>query len=453
MANSEKSNLVYILTDQWRAKATGYNGDPNAITPNIDRLAAESIDFANAIGTSPVCTPARAILLTGRYPTTNGMFMNDIPLSPDEESIGKAFRANGYDTAYIGKWHVDGHGRASYIPPERRQGFDYWKVLECTHSYQNSEYYDGDDTEIKIWPGYDAFAQAEDACDYIKRHTDNPFFLVLSLGPPHFPHHNAPKEYQAMFWPESVTFSPNVVFDDSEFEAHTRKEAAGYYSHIAALDKCVGDVVEALKTNGLKENTILIFASDYGEMMGSHNRSPFVKQIFWDESCRVPFLLRYPPLTAERENCKVMTPLGTVDIMPTLLSLCGLEIPKPVEGTDLSACVRDGVEIEDHAALYMSVSPFARQNYLDPAYRAVRTDRHTFVRTSDDEIFFFDDVEDPYQLRNLADDPEAADLRDGLEQELKRQLERIGDDFREKEYYLEKWGYEVNEEGYVPYTR
>ena len=451
MANSEKSNLVYILTDQWRAKATGYNGDPNAITPNIDRLAAESIDFANA--TSPVCTPARAILLTGRYPTTNGMFMNDIPLSPDEESIGKAFRANGYDTAYIGKWHVDGHGRASYIPPERRQGFDYWKVLECTHSYQNSEYYDGDDTEIKIWPGYDAFAQAEDACDYIKRHTDNPFFLVLSLGPPHFPHHNAPKEYQAMFWPESVTFSPNVVFDDSEFEAHTRKEAAGYYSHIAALDKCVGDVVEALKTNGLKENTILIFASDHGEMMGSHNRSPFVKQIFWDESCRVPFLLRYPPLTAERENCKVMTPLGTVDIMPTLLSLCGLEIPKPVEGTDLSACVRDGVEIEDHAALYMSVSPFARQNYLDPAYRAVRTDRHTFVRTSDDEIFFFDDVEDPYQLRNLADDPEAADLRDGLEQELKRQLERIGDDFREKEYYLEKWGYEVNEEGYVPYTR
>ena len=256
-----------------------------------------------------------------------------------------------------------------------------------------------------------------------------------------------------MFWPESVTFSPNVVFDDSEFEAHTRKEAAGYYSHIAALDKCVGDVVEALKTNGLKENTILIFASDHGEMMGSHNRSPFVKQIFWDESCRVPFLLRYPPLTAERENCKVMTPLGTVDIMPTLLSLCGLEIPKPVEGTDLSACVRDGVEIEDHAALYMSVSPFARQNYLDPAYRAVRTDRHTFVRTSDDEIFFFDDVEDPYQLRNLADDPEAADLRDGLEQELKRQLERIGDDFREKEYYLEKWGYEVNEEGYVPYTR
>ena len=91
MPEYDTHNLVYILTDQWRAKATGYIGDPNAITPNIDRLAAEALDFANAIGTSPVCTPARAALLTGRFPTATGMFMNDVPLSPDEQSIGKVF--------------------------------------------------------------------------------------------------------------------------------------------------------------------------------------------------------------------------------------------------------------------------------------------------------------------------------------------------------------------------
>ena len=305
---------------------------------------------------------------------------------------------------------MDGHGRARYIPPARRQGFDYWKVLECTHDYQNSEYYDGDDAEIKTWSGYDAFAQTDDACAYINQHTENPFFLVLSLGPPHFPHHNAPKEQQQKFTPEAITFSPNVVFDDAEFddaefEAFTRKEAAGYYAHIAALDQCVGDVVEALKANDLTEDTLLIFASDHGEMMGSHNRKPFIKQIFWDESCRVPFLLRYPPLTAAQQNRKVMTPLGTVDIMPTLLSLCGLEIPAPVEGDDLSACIRDQVELEDHVALYMSVSPFSGGNYLDPAYRAVRTNRHTFVRTSEEGYYLFDDVEDPYQLKNLADTP------------------------------------------------
>ena len=192
MSGGERPNVVYILTDQWRAKATGYNGDPNALTPNIDRLASESVSFANAIATSPVCTPARAALLTGRYPTTTGMFMNDLPLPPDEEGIGKAFKEAGYDTAYIGKWHVDGHGRASYIPPERRQGFDYWKVLECTHDYQNSEYYDGDDPERRTWPGYDAFAQTGDACAYVKQREEKPFFLVLSLGPPHFPPRQRP---------------------------------------------------------------------------------------------------------------------------------------------------------------------------------------------------------------------------------------------------------------------
>jgi len=453
MTVAEKPNVVYILTDQWRAKATGYNGDPNAVTPNIDRLAAESLDFTNAIGTSPVCTPARAALLTGRFPTTTGMFMNDIPLSPDEQSIGKAFKAGGYDTAYIGKWHVDGYGRASYIPPERRQGFDYWKVLECTHDYQNSEYYDGNDPTLKVWPGYDAFSQTDDACEYIRQDRENSFFLTLSLGPPHFPHNNAPEDFQNRFKPEDVKFSPNAVFNDPEAEAFARKEAAGYYAHIAALDGCIQQVVDVLKDTGLEENTILIFASDHGEMMGSHGHTPFKKQIFWDESCRVPYLLRYPPLTANQKGRKVSTPLGTVDIMPTLLSLCGLDIPKPVEGSDLSACIRQGIELEDHLTLYMSVSPFSGKNHTDPAYRALRTQRHTFVKTADDDIYLFDDVDDPYQLTNLSGSPETAQIKSGLEQALANELDRIDDPFREKEYYLEKWGYEVNKTGEVPYSR
>ena len=188
-------------------------------------------------------------------------------------------------------------------------------------------------------------------------------------------------------------------------------------------------------------------------MMGSHGRNPFIKQIFWDESCRVPYLLRYPTLTSQQQGRKVTTPLGTVDIMPTLLSLCDLDIPDPVEGRDLSVCVREGVELEDHAALYMSVSPFSGKNHRDPAYRALRTHRHTFVRTSDGQRYLFDDVEDPYQLRNLADEPEAAGISSGLQQELERQLKGIDDPFREKEYYLEKWGYEVNDTGEVPYSR
>ena len=450
----KRPNLLYILTDQWRAKATGYNGDPNAVTPNIDGLAAESISFANAIATSPVCTPARAALLTGRYPTSTGMFMNDIPLSPDEQSIGKVFKAAGYDTAYIGKWHLDGHGRSSFIPPERRQGFDYWKVLECTHDYQSSSYYDNDDENIKEWVGYDAFAQTEDAAAYVRRHAEShkPFFLTLSLGPPHFPHDNAPEEFQRMFAPEAVTFSPNVQFDDPEFEAFTRKEAAGYYAHIAALDHCVGDMLEALQANDLAGNTVLIFASDHGEMMGSQRLRPFTKQVFWDESCRVPFLLRYPPLTANCDSRTLMTPLGTVDLMPTLLGLCGIEIPAAVEGEDLSPCVRDQIEVDDHAVLYMSISPFSI-NFPDPGYRAVRTSRYTWARKTDGECHLYDDLNDPYQLKNLAADPGATAVRKELEELLTRLLARIDDPFREESYYLDKWGYEVDEIGNVPYSQ
>lgn len=115
--------------------------------------------------------------------------------------------------------------------------------------------------------------------------------------------------------------------------------------------------------------------------------------------------------------------------------------------------MREQVEIEDHVALYMSVSPFSGNNHRDPAYRAIRTSRHTFVRTSEEVYYLFDDVNDPYQLNNLAERAEAADLRKELERQLTRQLAKIDDTFREKEYYLEKWGYEVTEQGHVPYSR
>ena len=120
----QKPNVVYILTDQWRASAFGYAGDPNVKTPNIDQLASESISFTNALSVSPVCTPHRAALMTGRYPTTTGMFLNDLYLPDEELCMAEIFKSEGYDTAYLGKWHLDGHGRLNNVAPERRQGFD-----------------------------------------------------------------------------------------------------------------------------------------------------------------------------------------------------------------------------------------------------------------------------------------------------------------------------------------
>ena len=137
-------NLVFLFADQLRASATGYGGDLNVRTPNLDSLAKESVNFRNAVSVCPVCTPYRAALMTGRFPTTTGMFLNDAYLPDREVCLAEVLKESGYNTAYIGKWHLDGHGRSGYIPPERRQGFDYWKTAECDHDYNHSHYYTGD---------------------------------------------------------------------------------------------------------------------------------------------------------------------------------------------------------------------------------------------------------------------------------------------------------------------
>lgn len=147
-----KPNVVYILTDQWRASAFGYSDDPNVLTPSLDKLAASSVNFVNAVSVCPVCTPYRASLMTGRFPTSTGMTFNDIYLPPDEHCMAEIFAEAGYSTAYLGKWHLDGHGRLNNVAPERRQGFKYWKGAECSHDYNHMLFYENDDPDVKYLP-------------------------------------------------------------------------------------------------------------------------------------------------------------------------------------------------------------------------------------------------------------------------------------------------------------
>ena len=184
----EKPNIVFVFADQWRAEALGIAGNPDVKTPNLDQLASEGVFFKNAISTTPVCTPFRAMLLTGQYALKSGMFMNDVTLDPESQSFAKLLTQEGYETAYIGKWHLDGNGRSAMIPKERRQGFDYWKVLECSHRY-NDSYYWGNDDQKHQWEGYDAASQTKDAIAYIESHAkkDKPFCIMMSWGPPHDP--------------------------------------------------------------------------------------------------------------------------------------------------------------------------------------------------------------------------------------------------------------------------
>jgi arylsulfatase A-like enzyme len=446
----EEPNIVFLFADQLRACGTGYGGDPNVRTPNLDALAKESVNFRNAVSVCPVCTPFRAALITGRFPTTTGMFLNDAYLPDRELCLAEVLKESGYDTAYIGKWHLDGHGRKGWIPPERRQGFEFWMAAECDHDYNQSHYYTGTVSDMQSWDGYDAFAQTKAAQQFINNHAKGPkpFVLFLSYGIPHFPHGTAPERFKSMYPPDQIRFRPNVP---AEMQTkRVRTEAEGYYAHTTALDQCIGQLLKTLADAGLKENTILVFTSDHGEMMGSHGIAPRTKQVPWDEAAHVPFLLRYPK--AQGKSGRVAsTPLTTPDIMPTLLALAGVPIPRTLEGMDLSAVVREGRQHPEHAALYMGVAPFAGREF-NKEYRALRTSRHTYVRSLEGPWLLFDDETDPFQMNNLAGQPEQAALGQELEKRLQMALKTIHDDFRPAAYYVEKFGYELAPHGSVSYS-
>ena len=445
----KKPNVIFVFGDQWRAQATGYSGNENVKTPNLDALAKESINFTHAISGFPVCSPYRASLLTGQRPLTHGVFVNDVYCQPRSTSIAEAFLSSGYNTAYIGKWHIDGHGRSNYIPRERRKGFDYWKVLECTHDYNNSPYYAGDSDEKKHWEGYDAIAQTRDAESYIRNHSqDDPFLLMLSWGPPHAPYETAPEEFRKLYKPEDIILRPNVP---ENIAPHAREWLAGYYAHCSALDACVGDLLKTIRECGIEENTIFVFTSDHGDMLGSQNHTK--KQQPWDESIRVPFLLKYPGMT-DWSPRKTDALIDAQDIMPTLLELCGISIPDSVEGKDFSKHINEENNSDDDAAIISCPHPFGQ--WLKPnggrEYRGLRTKRYTYCRDLEGPWLLYDNKQDPYQLNNLVRNPENKKLLKSLDDLLSKKLKETNDEFLPGLEYIRKWDYTLDETGTVPFT-
>lgn len=445
---NKKPNIVYVFADQWRAESLGYNGNPNVITPNLDKLASEGINFTNAISTIPVCTPYRAMMLTGQYPLKNGMFMNDVSLDPDAQSFAKIYKQNGYNTAYIGKWHIDGNGRSAFIPKERRQDFDYWKVLECSHSYNNSNYW-GNDDNLHSWGGYDAAAQTKDAIAYIEAQaeSENPFCLMLSWGPPHAPYNTAPKEFQDLYKNMDIQVRQNVP---DELTEKTKDILKGYYAHCSALDSYIKQLQDAINRNNLEQNTIFVFTSDHGDLINSHEQRK--KQRIYEESAKVPFIIKYPALLGKQGE-KSDFLLNTLDILPTMLGMSGLNVPDGLDGEDITGVILGKKEDDRKAALVSCIQPFGQWKRASGGkeFRGIITKRYTYAKDLSGEWLFFDNVEDPYQLNNLAGDPAYELIVKNLEELLDNELSRLDDEFLPGSYYLEKWGHEVDSTGTVPY--
>jgi len=435
---TNQPNVIYILTDQWRGDALGYAGDPNVKTPNLDAFSKEAVNFSNAVSVCPVCTPYRASLMTGKFPTSTGMFLNDIYLPPEEYCMAEIFTDAGYETAYIGKWHLDGHGRKENVAPGRRQGFHFWQADECCHTYDSCYYYENDDPEIKYWQGYSPYAKVKAARNYLQQTVkDNkPFLLFLSLATPHFPHHTAPEEFKAMYTKDKVTLKDNVP-EDARID-HIYNEIKGYYGHCTATDKAIGDLLKKIKDLGLDKNSIIVFTSDHGEMMGSHGINSGQKQYPYNESVCVPFLISYPEL-GKKAGITNKTPLTTPDILPTLLSMCNIDIPESIEGEDMSDIFLNPEQEIDRPALISHPCPFS-QTWQYPGYRAVRTMRYSYVKTSTGSFMLFDNQKDPQQMNNLVNKPEYSEIQKKLDDMLQARLNEVGDaEIRDRQYYLDKF--------------
>lgn len=435
----KKTNLIYIFADQWRAQAIGAAGEDSVNTPNMDAFAEESMACANAVSTYPLCSPHRACLLTGKYPLSCGMWTNCktgldevVMLKPQEVTISDVLSQVGYQTAYIGKWHLDGSeqnfracpasgasGWDAYTPPgERRHHFDYWVSYGAMDDHLAPHYWK--DGPEKIEPGMWSVEYETDlALDYLKGWDGKrPFCLFLSWNPPHPPYDQVPERYWEPYRDRELPDRPNVPEAwrrDPEYQRRKRQ----YFAAVSGLDGQFGRLMGYLRETGLEKETLVVLSADHGDCMGSHGR--YGKNIWYEESIRIPLYFRGPGIAPGRTDVLFSSP----DHMPTILELLGEEIPETVEGAALGRFVRGGGGEEPKSA-YLCMMPGMpelvepyRKLGLNPkafGWRGIRTKEITYIVDrgckpgEPVKRWLYDLVSDPYQLspRLLTlSDPEA----------------------------------------------
>ena len=458
LSRTKQPNLVYVFADQLRYQSCGYAGDTRARTPNIDQFATEGANFCNAVSGSPMCAPYRASLFTGKYASSTGMAINELRMNPNHTCFGHVLHANGYQTGYIGKWHLwanrlgrHADPKNSYIPPgPYRLGFDgTWAAYNFHHLYFDA-YYHEDSPEKIVLPGYEPDGQTDLAIEYLREASKNPdpFALFLSIGTPHDPwtQANVPASDYELFRDVDFALPPNyrhendpyadtwAVMSESE-RAKLPEWLRVYYAMTTNLDRNIGRLLHAIDALGLREETIFVFTSDHGEMFGAQGRR--AKNIFYEEAVRVPFLVRWQdqvPAGHISDAC-----LNTPDIMPTLLAMMDLPVPEAVEGTDLSNAVFDRPTDEPDAAFMQGMGCTAKweDGY---EWRALRSKQHTYaVHRPDGSEKLFDNIADPFQTLNLIDAPESAEHREQFRTMLKQRMAGLNDTFEACTWYRDNW--------------
>ncbi|MFW5980762.1 MAG: sulfatase [Halanaerobiaceae bacterium] len=446
-----KANVIWVFGDQHRAQALGYRGDPHVRTPNIDNMARNGMRFDCAVAGSPWCSPFRGALLTGKYPHKNGVYKTPSPLDPSLPTIAEPFKEEGYHTAWVGKWHLDGSNtHTHYVPPEHRGGFDYWMGYENNNNQEETFIYGTENETPQRLTGYETDSLTDVMIEHLTEHVQNtdkgngeyqPFFAALSVQPPHNP--NVPptdtdgsrKYYHN---PDDIKLRPNVPEADW-YKNRAKMDLAGYYGMIENLDMNIGRLRMALKELGIDRETYIIFFSDHGDCLGSHGE--WGKSTPWEESIKIPFIIstvggRYHMQTGQTDAV-----INHVDIAPTTLGLCGIDQPEWMVGHDYSyRCIKegrpeyksiDGKNKEEPDSAYLQQIPRKFHTYtVNKRWRGVLTrDGWKYVCMSGRDWLLFNLNEDPYEMANLCHNIAFQEEKERCHQLLKEWIERTGDDF------------------------
>ncbi len=426
----KKPNVLWIFADQLRHHALSCNGDENIKTPHIDRLAREGVNCTSAFSQYPVCTPFRAGLMTGLHATECGVPQHGDFLAPNTKTIAHTFRDQGYQTTYVGKWHLAGErgthlvsdagwaGEDFWVHPSLRGGFENWFGFNVSNNYYRTFYCSTDKLEATLLKGYQTDSLTDLSLSLLEEaNPDSPWFHVISYESPHpgqggtakYKGYPVPKKFEDSVDPISLKLRKNVPAD---YEHKARHQLAGYYGLIANLDENVGRILTWLDDKGLSEDTIVVFFSDHGEMAGSHGLRN--KQVPYDESIHIPLIFRYPKKLKQNSSYKQL--MSGLDIYPTTVGLAGLNLTTKVQGFDHTSSFLEETSIRESVLVQWNGTRFS---FGDHPYRAIRTQTHTYVQGRDHEFcMLFDNVQDPYQMNNLFYSNDNFKLKQSLHKQL-----------------------------------
>lgn len=456
--SAKRPNILFIYPDELRQDALGCSGNPVIKTPHFDRLAQEGVRFEQAFTSFPLCTPFRGSLFTGKYAHSTGCHANHLRIPLDQEFLPQILKDNGYQTGYIGKWHLDGGSKPGFVPPSRRLGFDHFIGFNRGHYYMNSIYFK-DSEQPYHCPRYEPDFQTDHLIGFMKNALENdpqhPFFGFICYGAPHFPM-NMPDYYKNLYSSDEIPLAPGTADPEQqkkviadltnnniplasgswgegtehhgslESEEDVRKYMAMYYGMVANIDYNIGRLLNWLDRKGIADNTMVIVVSDHGDMAGQHGYYCRTKKTAYSAAAHVPLLIRYPKRFPQNTTVSSLVD-ASVDTMPTILEALGIDTPDASQGVSYLPLLEGSTEATRDELMYEIIKQAEGEERFPIPERGIRTAEYLYVRTENHPKLLIDLENDPFELSNIVDRKEYADLIAKFDKKIEKHMQETND--------------------------